>query len=254
FYNLPDLTHYRSEGIKGQGSEDFQSFPMFCQTSAKNSLYIWGYTPLNIKKYIVSEYGDVNYEREFTLTLRESFNQMHIIRDSLLVYSAIPSEFSIKKYDLIQNEYIGEIQLKKDNHPESFFYSNRGVIAANDSLILYAYVYKKEIDIYDLETMKLKTKIVGDYKPQYIVVGDFEANIHHYIRIVAGKKYVYALHAETNNLNQDKTSLEVYDFHWNPVIRYTFDIVPYLFEIDEENGFIIGHNNEYEDYFLRYKI
>ena len=34
-------------------------------------------------------------------------------------------------------------------------------MAANDSAIVYVYLYKNQIDLYDLETLELKKRIVG---------------------------------------------------------------------------------------------
>ena len=134
FYSLPDLKHLYSIGQKGNGPEDFFLFPMFCKSFA-DDVYIRGYKPTQIKQFSITQSGELIFKKDIDLAYYESFNQMHLIRDSLLIYSAIPSEFSIKKYNIHTNTIKGEINIKKDDHAESFFYSNRGNVAANDSLI-----------------------------------------------------------------------------------------------------------------------
>ena len=39
-------------------------------------------------------------------------------------------------------------------------------MAANDSVMIYVYLYKNQIDIYDVKDFRLKRRIVGVYKPQ----------------------------------------------------------------------------------------
>lgn len=70
---------------------------------------------------------------------------MHIVEDSLLIYSAIPGEFILKKVNLKSREELGRIILETEEHGEPFFYKNRGIMAANDSLIVYAYTYKNKL-------------------------------------------------------------------------------------------------------------
>lgn len=69
--------------------------------------------------------------RDYRLPRYESFNQMHILHDSILVYSAIPGEFALKKISLNQGEETGRIGLETEEHGESFFYESRGILAAN---------------------------------------------------------------------------------------------------------------------------
>ena len=253
FYSLPDLKHLYSIGQKGNGPEDFFLFPMFCKSFA-DDVYIWGYKPTQIKQFSITQSGELIFKKNIDLALYESFNQMHIMRDSLLIYSAIPSEFSIKKYNIHTNTIEGKIDIKKDDHTESFFYSNRGYVAVNDSSIIYTYVYKNQIDIYNLDDLKLRKRINGVDNKERIIVGDFENNINHYVSVLAGKKYFYALYSGSKPSNENDYVMEVFNYDGEPVVRYLFDIVPFLFEVDEENGYIYGYNSSYEDYLLRYKL
>lgn len=179
---------------------------------------------------------------------------MHVVHDSILIYSAIPDEFSIKKYDLFNHREIDKIKIKTDDHKESFFYSDRGLVAANDSFIVYSYVFKKQIDIYNISDLKLKKRIIGKSQLEGIAVGDFENNIYQYISIIAKEKYFYALYQGNKAENNHDCIIEVYDYDGNPIIKYDFDIIPFLFEVDEKNRFIYGFNNNYENFLLIYKL
>ena len=57
---------------------------------------------------------------------------------------------------------------------------------ANDSLIIYAYVYKKQIDFYSVDSMKLCKRLVGDNIIPRIVIGDIENSLVYYDELVAG--------------------------------------------------------------------
>ncbi len=148
-YQLPDLSYIDRFGIKGQGEDDFQLFPMFAKSQTED-VYIWGYTPLTIKRFSLDNDGRLVLKRKYQLASYESFNEMHVAMDSILIYSAIPSEFAIKKVDLNTGALLGKIPIETDRHKDSFFYSNRGYVAANDSFVVYTYVYKKQIDIYSI--------------------------------------------------------------------------------------------------------
>jgi hypothetical protein len=252
FYSLPNVTFLYASGQKGNGPNEFEAFPMFCKSSSSD-IYIWGYTPTRIKQFSITDTGELLFKKDINLAVYETFNQMHIVQDSLLIYSAIPSEFAIKKYNLNNHTIEGKIEIKKDDHPESFFYSNRGLVAANDSIILYSYIYKDQIDLYRTSDLTLKKRIIGNHKNERVVIGDFDNNKSYYMSIVAGEKYFYALYNGDRDTNENNYSIEVYDYNGMPIIKYLFDIFPFIFEVDEENGFIYGYNSNYEDYILRYK-
>ncbi len=248
-YSIPDFVTLSKGGIKGQGENEFQFFPMFCRTLS-DYVYIWGYNPLLIKCFVLRDSHSLSFSHEYTLPFYESFNQMHIIKDSILVYSAIPGEFAIKKIDLRKGKELGKISIEKDEHPESFFYKNRGIIAVNDSFIVYGYTYKKQIDIYDVNDFRLKRRIMdGDMEPN-IRIGDFENNINYYINIVAGRNFFYALCQG----EEKKFCLEKFDYEGHSIAKYKFDVVPYMFDIDEDDNCIYGFNYQNEDYFYRYSM
>lgn len=248
-YQVPEFNCKNKWGVKGQAEDDFQLFPMFAKSQSAD-VYIWGYTPMTIKRFSLNEDGRLNFKNKYELATYESFNQMHVIRDSILIYSAIPTEFAIKKINLNTGKLLDKISIETEKHRESFFYSNRGYVAANDSFIVYPYVYKKQIDIYSIDSLTLCKRIIGDYSFQEIKIGDFENNRIYYLNVVAGRKNFYALCKG----EEGDVFLEVFDYEGHSKARYRFDVVPYQFEVDEERGYIYGYNNEFEDYFLKYRF
>lgn len=161
--------------------------------------------------------GDFSFIDEYQLAKYDEYNYMNIIKDSLFVYYN-SSELAIKKYDLRNKKELDKIELAKDGHKESYFYSNRGIIAANDSFVVYPYVYKKQIDIYSVDDFELVKRI--DNGKRYPKVNDIEKVTYHYMNIYAGKKYFYVIYAghKVNDNFLDRT-MEVYDYKGNPVIK-----------------------------------
>lgn len=248
-YSLPTLSLRHKSGTKGQSKDEFALFPLFCRSTSPD-LYIWGYTPFTIKRFSLPSGNAPTFIRDYRLPRHESFNQMHILHDSILVYSAIPGEFALKKISLNQGEETGRIELETEEHGESFFYESRGILAANGRYIVYAYCLKKQIDIYDASTLRLHVRLKDSNAKTLIHPGDFENTRYYYAHVIAGQEYIYAL---CNDL-KDGYALEVFDYEGRSVARYTFDIAPSLFDIDEKQGIIYGYNDELEDFFLTYPI
>jgi hypothetical protein len=254
-YEIPSLTFKNATGKKGGGPDEIETFPMFCHTSDNEYLYVRGYSPQSIRKILIQPQGNFVFVDEYILDGYDGYNYMNLIKDSLFIYYD-SNQLAIKKYDLKNKILLEKIELEKeDNHQESYYYSNRGFIAANDSFVIYPYMYKKQIDIYTVDNLKL-IKRIGDGK-QYpkVEVYDDENIIYHYLNIYAGKKYFYVIYVghKVDNYFFNRT-MEVYDYEGNQIIKYTFDIVPFQFVVDEENGYIYGCNSHYEDFLLRYKL
>jgi len=245
-YSLPDLKYLHSTGTKGRGPDEIPLFPMFCE-SLNQTLYVWGYGPKTIRKFDINQNGELKLNDTIKLPRYEEFNYMHIFNDSLLIYY-LPDNLNIVKFDLKNKKYLDNIQMKKDDHNESYFYSNRGTIAANDSFVVFGYLFKKQINIYWLNDFKLHKKIIGNYKHKGPIVGDFDTPFY-YTRIVAGENFFYAL-------CKNKKSMEVYDYNGSFVNEFTFDITPSLFAVDEDNRTIYGfaNDNKYEPYLLRFRF
>jgi hypothetical protein len=267
-FSTPDLKHIKSFGVKGKGGDEFQAVPMLCgQTN--DYIYISGYTPTKIKKIHLNANGTIEVKNEYKIPTLEFFGFLHIVQDSLLLYHCMGSladcSMSIKKVDLTRSKEIGKISIPVTNEHAVSFDMNRGLIAANDSFIVYPYLYKKQIDIYDVNTLKLLHRIKGTGFLQDIS-GVPDSIIVHYQAAYAGKNYFYTLYNQRGRATYQRNdfvaeadfvasqSLEVYDYDGNPIAEYTFKETIDLFTIDEKNGKIYAYNGINEDYFLRYNL
>lgn len=254
-YKLPELKYLNSFGSKGQGPDEIQVFPMICYTSDPLFFYIWGYTDKSIYKCNYSYDNDkLNVHKKINLQKYETFNQPYIFNDSLFIYSTVPSEYSIKKYNIKLNELSGIIKIKQESD-QPFFDINYGLMAANNKNILYAYNYKKEIDIYDMSSMQLKNRLIGKYAKNADISYDDNENILQYINIVAKEHYFYTLYKGNYlNSNSNDCIIEKFNYDGKLINRYKFNICPQIFTIDEENNMIYGYNNQYEDFIIRAKL
>ena len=150
--------------------------------------------------------------------------------------------------NLKSREELGRIILETEEHGEPFFYKNRGIMAANDSLIVYAYTYKKQIDFYRISDMQCCRQLIKSGAPISVTVGDWQHNINYYVNIVAGRRYLYLLCQG----EYDEKYLEVFDYSGHSIAKYKFDVVPELFDVDEQNGILYGYNGNLEDYLLKF--
>ena len=247
-YELPDLLLQSGWGTKGQGKDEIGLFPMFCR-SFSDTLYVWGYTPVTIKA-MVADGQAMKAARALLLPQYDNFNQMHILRDSLLVYSTVSTDYTIKKINLVTGKPSGQITMERDEHGETFFDSHRGIMSANDDFIVYAYSYKKQIDLYRVSDMTLYKRLVDKDVKSEIRMGGMQHTVQRYLNVMAGRKYIYALYDRQEN----GCCLEVLDYEGRGVAQYSFDVAPFLFDVDEENNMLYGFNGNYENYFIRYKL
>lgn len=238
---------------KGRGPHEIPIFPMFCESPSSDMLYVWGYSPTTIEKNRILKDGTLGFEAEFALSKYEAFNNMSIMNDSLFIYF-LPDELTIKKYDLTIKKEVGVISFKRDEHKESYFYANRGNVANNEKYIVYPYIFKNRIDIYDLNSLKLSRCITGSKKSPKPVPGDFSSITYHYRYVYAGKDYFYALHGGNENGVLREIRLEVYDYDGNPAKEYLLDIMPDIFVVDEKDSMLYGFNSQYSDHIVKYAL
>lgn len=180
---------------------------------------------------------------------------MHLIDDSVLLYETVMlPQYAVYKYDLKNRKSIDELKIERET-PESelTFDTSRGSIAANDSVMIYVYLYKNQIDIYDVKDFRLKRRIVGVYKPQKPAFRNKEL---YYLGVIPGDKYFYALFKgeRTEKGENRSNTIEVYDYDGNPVALYRFDIPPLYFYPDEKNNCIYATHPSCMDTLLRYDL
>lgn len=256
FYSTPDLQHIAAVGIFGQGPDDFAFTPFFCEnvSAPAKGLTVKNFGGFNVIRSIDTDSIDkISVTKEFRLKNFDDIFRTYIKNDSIIVYLH-SEEKTVKKFDMAKNEFIGSIAIGQEPNTGSFD-PDTGTIVCNDSTIIYAYCYKDRLDFYDFETMKLRKSIVG---PGETYIGDPYSNTNnsklYYSGVYSGKRYFYTY----NDFNAKRTGeckLQVFDYDGNPVVEYTFDIIPANpMVVDEENGYIYSFNYRHEDYLLRYKL
>ncbi|UVO99314.1 hypothetical protein NXV86_04665 [Bacteroides sp. BFG-257] len=126
-----------------------------------DKVYIGGYTEFSLKSFRMDNTCHLSFEKKYELPVFCDIpNDRHIVRDSLSIYNET-DKLAIKKINLNIRQEVGQILLEPDDHPEKYYYKNSGIMIANDSLIIYAYKYKKQIDFYSVDSMKLCKRLVG---------------------------------------------------------------------------------------------
>jgi hypothetical protein len=255
-YHLPDMTYLYGFGIRGGGPDDFTVLPMFCESMA-DYLYIWGYGPTTIKKFSLSEDNKLLPVKKIRLPFYDVFNFMNIVDDRYVFYFNV-DQLQIKKIDLEEDmkavnlkNKLSEINFDKDPHKESYFYSNRGLMAMNNKYIIYAYIYKNQIDIYNISDLSLHHRLTGSENGLPFRQGKtFDVEYQYYCQLVTTDKYIYAC-----QVNKDKNYiLEIYDYEGNPINKYILEIPLSALIIDESNKILVGCNPKDDDYFYIYDI
>ena len=253
-FTVPDLRFVCATGNQGRGPEEFSTFPTLVE-SRTDTFYVFGYAHRHLKSLAVDSAARVHLTECYEIPLHEVFNHMHLIDDSVLLYETVMlPQYAVYKYDLKNRKSIDELKIERET-PESelTFDTSRGYMAANDSVMIYVYLYKNQIDIYDVKDFRLKRRIVGVYKPQKPAFRNKEL---YYLGVIPGDKYFYALFKgeRTENGENRSNTIEVYDYDGNPVALYRFDIPPLYFYPDEKNNCIYATHPSCMDTLLRYDL
>ena len=253
-FTVPDLRFVCATGNQGRGPEEFSTFPTLVE-SRTDTFYVFGYAHRHLKSLAVDSAARVHLTECYEIPLHEVFNHMHLIDDSVLLYETVMlPQYAVYKYDLKNRKSIDELKIERET-PESelTFDTSRGSIAANDSVMIYVYLYKNQIDIYDVKDFRLKRRIVGVYKPQKPAFRNKEL---YYLGVIPGDKYFYALFKgeRTEKGENRSNTIEVYDYDGNPVALYRFDIPPLYFYPDEKNNCIYATHPSCMDTLLRYDL
>ena len=253
-YSLPDLKLLNKMGLKGDSPSDL-AFTLLLKGSSKN-IFIGGFNGgRDIREFEMKD-KSVNLVKTFSFSSHEPLNDAYIINDSTIIYNSI-FDLVLRKINLINNASFDIHQYSKDDHQESFFYSNKGKMGVNEKSIVYAYFYKDQIDFMDLEG-KLITKIKGRTLSPIISLDNFDRNYISYVNLYAGKTNFYLLyrgqtHAEYKN-NNLKDKLEVYNYEGEISREYIFEIPPIIFAVDEKRNVLYGYNGMYKDVLLVYNL
>ena len=256
-YSWPDLEFLYKIAPKGRGPDEAPQFAILLQSNNSDYMYVMGINSmLNIRKFTVDSTRSLLPLSDYSIgRLPSGFGASFIINDSLYVADDLFHKI-VEKYDIINQEFLGDIKYATEESNSSRN-SDEGVILANESEISYVYKYRPDIYIYDLNTLELKRKIKLKSKKVSLPI-DQKNPYYVYPNAFAGKKYYYLLYAGAYaaDYHPGTSQLEVYDHDWNPVIKYTFDIDPLIFIVDEDRGLILGsgRSDDLEEHLFMYDI
>ena len=142
-FTVPDLNFVCATGNKGKEPDEIPFPPMLVE-SRTDTLYVFGYAYRHLKSLKVDSAARVHLTERYEIPLYEVFNYMHLIDDSVLLYETVMlPQYAVYKYDLKNRKSIDELKIERET-PESelTFDTSRGYMAANDSVMIYVYLYK----------------------------------------------------------------------------------------------------------------
>lgn len=247
-YSPPEFKCIYKGGIMGGGENEFQTPPSICKNTS-DIIYVRGYTPFLIKGFMLDTTNHLSLEKEFRIPFADGIaNFMNVVNDSILIYSMFPNKLDIEKINLNSQQKTGQILIEQ-SQKEIFFDMNRGYLAANDSLIIYAYTYKKQIDFYRVSDMSLCKRLIDSSITPNVVVGNIKETKFIQRELVAGKNYFYIRCPKKGG----GCFIEVFDYLGHSIAKYELDILLYAFGVDERNRIIYGYNSDiFEDGLLKY--
>ncbi|GHT65360.1 hypothetical protein AGMMS50239_24950 [Bacteroidia bacterium] len=272
-FSLPDFKIIHKFGHKGQGPGEFLHPYIFSDNP--NRLTIWGFSDLKkIRQYYICRDNNIidikhdnkiiltNPNKEFVMSEYQGYNQIHLIRDSFLVFSAIPTKFLLGKINLYDQMQVNEYNLKLNpDVKEVFFQDNMGVLSASDEGIAFLYKYKNKIDFFDTN-FNLITSTNSDAKKLAVStdpsLSSFAENINCYNGYYSGHKYLYALYFgysfEDSKKPEYKPCVEKYDWKGKKIAKYNLDVRINLFAVNEDTNKLYGYNSSDEDYFYEFDL
>lgn len=253
-YQLPDFKLLNSFGHIGEGPMELLNPQLYKSTN--NRLLIGGFNRgMNAYHYDLDSINVDKHRKYNILNTNEPMNNVYFYNKYLL-YNDI-FHLNICKYNFDNQSTEVLYSFPKDDHSESFFYSNKGILVANDSTMVYAYFYKDRIDFIDFDG-HLQKSILGEKQKPQITINNFISNTTTFVNAFASKFYIFLLYRGKKHEDFMKSPYEdkllIYDNHGNYVNEYKFDISPILFAFDEDNNILYGYNGLYKECVLFYKI
>lgn len=247
-YGDDPLTLKSSFGKKGEGPQDLM-LPILCKTTL-NKAIIGGFDRLST--FITYTFDGENFVMREKYKIPQKGNPMNdiaFIDSTRLIFNDI-FDLQIKSLDLNNNKQKLLREFEKDDHRESFFYSNKGNLAVSSKSMAYAYSYKDQIDFMDLNGKVIHVVKKNDRKPS-ITIGPNADNKYYYANIFATKNFYYALYRNktTNEFVKGQYKgdvIEVYNNEGTLIRTYSFDISPIIYAVDQNDRRMIGFNAQKE--------
>lgn len=255
-YELQNLTYLKSFGNRGRGPGEFPMTPIIYVSRNPEKLYICHSAQKAFSSYKIIENGDLLLENEFITTQGVLYNQFHIIKDSFLVYNLVP-KIGIEVINLLTDENSTQIEFTKNRHytGEDFLHPDFGTLTVNNQYIVYAYKYRKQIDIYDIKNLKLKTRLLAKGHSETITTT--EHSKFYYCDVYTTENFIYVYFIDTySNDVKNKYYIEVFDFNGTPLKRYNIGIALGcgLWAVTSDDSAIYGYCWSLDDKILRFDL
>ena len=250
-YELPNMHYVKSFGNRGRGPNEFSSPPMMYSLRGQEKIYISHSCSEgeSFTGYLISENGDLIPQDTLIATNGNGlYNNYHIINDSLLVYNLLPNEFGIEKINLSTNSFPTKIQFTKNKHykGEDFFHPDFGTLSVNNQYIVYVYMFRKQIDIYNLDDLTLKVRLLAKRHRQTITTS--EQSKRYYYDVYVTENFIYAVYIDPDTDDKkNKYFVEVFDFNGTPVKRYNIGTSLWgMFAVSSDDSTMYSYNWELE--------
>jgi len=243
-YKLNNLDYVQCFGRRGRGPGEFAAPPIMYTARDQEKLYIYYSIDRTFTAYKILENGELELEQKFTVDKSGVYNQFHIIKDSLLVHNLLRG---IEKIDLAGG-HSSKIEFTKNMNYEGrdFFHPDNGDLSVTNKYIVYAYWYKKQIDIYNIDNLSLKARLLA--KGQSEKITSIEQPKRYYYNVYASENYIYACYVDPDSDDeQNKYFVEVFDFNGKPIKRYNIGISLWgMFAVSSDDSAMYSYNWDLE--------
>jgi len=256
-YSWPEIEFLYTLSVKGNGPDEVPQSAILLQSSNSDYMYVLGINSfINLRGFSIDSTHRLLPVSDYSVgRVPLSVYRPFLINDSLYISDNVALKI-VEKYDIINQETLGEIRYATEENNSSRN-SDWGIMIANENEISYVYLYRPDVYVYDINTLELRQKI--KLKSKKISLPPDQKNPYFFYQTAfAGEKYYYLLYMGdyAANYHAGISQIEVYDHDWNPVIKYTFDIAPMMFIVDEDRGLILSSNyyGDDTDHFLIYDM
>ena len=221
-YELPDVKYIRSFGIRGRGPGEFIITPMMYISRNPEKFYFNSYGE-QLSAYLILENGDLLPNQKYSTTKYMLYNQFHVINDSLLIFNLIP-QIGIQKVNLLKDKSSTEIEFTKNKgYSEDSFHPDFGTLSVNNRYIVYAYKYRKQIDIYDIYNLKIKIRLLAKGHREKITTSNQSKGYYYDVYATDNFIYVYYINPDSDDV-KNRYFIEIFDYSGSPIKRCNIGI------------------------------
>ena len=265
-YIHSDFTYAGSFGRRGRGPNEWINLDVVGATSNPPYFYFWDVSSRSptavIHKMIIDSTIHLMEVDTFHVQKGLCFMNHPVIKnDSLLVFDEYSPEPALRVHHLNHKKPVltwtwGSLPIAVRAYDENY-----GRLLANESCIMFVYLYKNMIDFMDWDLKLVKRLNYQNGKP--VIVYDSSDNVEYYRNSYLGEHFLYCFFLGMSTNERKATSnlslaLEVYDMNGTPVYRYTFsDPSPHdRFTVDESTFTLYGYRGDYgmEDFIYVYQL